>query len=166
MSVSMPPYGGIVDVSAAAMTPGKACRRGSNASKNCCFAAAVLYCSRGSGRRATSTLLGSSPRSTVWSVTKLRMSSPAPASNTSESATSLMTSALRNLPRRKPPTTPRPESFSGSAMFFCAVCSAGTSPNTTAVNTATPRLNASTGMFRRMSASVGNNPCGIRPLTP
>ena len=111
-------------------------------------------------------LFGSRPRSTVWSLTKLRIRSPAPARSTSDNATSQTTSVLRSWPRRNPPTTPRPESFSGSAMFFFTVCSAGTSPNTMAVNTATPRLKARTGMFSRISASVGNSPCGMSPFTP
>ena len=41
------------------------------------------------------------------------MSRPAPASSTSDSATSATTSALRSRLRRKPPLMPLPESFSG-----------------------------------------------------
>ena len=40
-SVRMPPYGGSVDVSVAATTPGSAWSRGRSASKNRCFASAV-----------------------------------------------------------------------------------------------------------------------------
>ena len=39
-------------------------------------------------------------------------------------------------------------------------CSAGESPNTSAVRHASATLNSSTGRFIRMTDSAGNEPCG------
>src|ERR1035438_10501849 len=116
-SVGMPPYGGNVLVSVASTTPGSAFTLGSNWLKKRCFSAAVLYWPLGNGSRATRKLCGLNPRSTVCSATKVRIMTPAPVNSTSESASSTMTSAFRSRPRRKPPLTPRPESFSGPTIF-------------------------------------------------
>ena len=54
-------------------------------------------------------------------------------------------------------------------MSFRAAFSAGTSPNTRAVSTATPSVNARTGVFSWITASAGIISCGIsatRNLSP
>ena len=142
------PYGGKVDATVATSISGTSCRRRSNSRKNRCFSGAVVYCPRGSGRRAKRTLFGFMPRSTVCRATKLRISKPAPASNMSDSATSTITSAPRSLPPRNPPLVPLPESFSGSTMSRLAVRKAGSKPNSTAVNAAVTRLKIKTVKFR------------------
>ena len=87
---------------------------------------------------------------------------PAPVNSTRESANSTITSAFRSRPRRKPPLTPLPESFSGSTILRRASCSAGASPKSSAVKTVRPRLNANTGRSNPISASFGIAPSGMK----
>ena len=130
MSVPMPPYGGSVDVSVAATTPGSACSRGSSASKNCCLAAAVLYCPRGSGNRATRMLFGFEAE-----IHRLQLDEIAH----QQSGAGQQHQRQRHFGTRRARFAacrgeirrdPLPESFNGSTMSCFAVCSAGTSPNT------------------------------------
>ena len=77
------------------------------------------------------TFFASNPGLTFWISVKLRTISPAPISSTSDSVTSMTTSAVRSLLPRTPPVS-LPRSRSPSDRFPATARSAGARPNTIA----------------------------------
>ena len=83
---------------------------------------------------------GFTPRSVETSVAKLRISSPAPSSRTSERATSATTRPCRIQPCLWPAPAPLPDSFIPLARSWREAFHAGTMPTISVVTTASARL--------------------------
>ena len=98
----------------------------------------------------------SKPGLTCCSRQKLRISSPAPISNATESATSATTKALRSRWRRALPPAPAVPSFSVSIRLGFDVCSAGTRPKMSPVRSADTIANTRTRPSIVSSSSRGN----------
>ncbi len=172
MSISVPirRTAASVDVSVAATTPGSAVHAAAAARwKNCCLAPPVVYWPRGSGSRATRTLSGFKPRSTVCSRTKLRISNPAPTSSISDSATSTTTSVLAQAAAAKSAA----HALAGVLERLDHVPPRRLQRRDEAEHDRRQhrdrQAEEQTGMLSRMTASRGMKPSGIsstRPLRP
>ena len=86
----------------------------------------------------------STPTSLPYSLRKLRIISPAPASKTSVRVSSTTISAAVHRRARTPPDPIRPPSFSTSWTFVLETCSAGARPNSTPVARQTAAKKAKT----------------------
>ena len=83
--------------------PGSACSRGSRASKKRCLASAGRGLPARKRQPRAEDVLRVQPEIGALQVDEVRISSPAPASSTSDSATSTTTNEFRSQPRRNPP---------------------------------------------------------------
>jgi hypothetical protein len=101
-----------------------------------------------------STSAGWNPGRTFCSARKLRISSPAPTSSTTDSATSATMRNSRILCRPGPPA-PRKPPWRAACGSAAAERSAGTSAKTTTVASVTPRAKPSTDPSTAISANLG-----------
>ncbi len=114
--------------------------------------------------RAVRTCSASNPRGTLSSVAKLFRRRPAPTSSTTATPTWHTTRARRTC-ARAPGDPPRLPSFKASPTWTLDSCTAGTTPNSTVVTSASPPANTSTSTLSDTSPSRGSASGPVATMT-